>query len=71
MGDILAEVKNVSADTIKHCFQKCNLKDVTVNPPKEHCTDHESVGIFAELSAGEYVFLEKFISFDYKVVFLH
>ena len=42
-----------------------------MNPPKEHRTDKEFVGIFAELSTGEYVFLDKFISFDYKVVFFY
>ena len=42
-----------------------------MNPLKEHCIDQKFVGIFAELSAGEYVFLDKFISFDYKVGFFY
>ena len=44
--------KNVYTDTIKHCFQKCGSKDVTVNPPEDHYIDEEFKGSFAELSAG-------------------
>ena len=56
--------KLVSAQTIANCFHKCGFPEAAINLAESAEVDEEFEELFKELTAGEDISMEEFITFD-------